>query len=151
LQNFQSSYFLLGILCIYISNVILFPSSLLSLAPPLLLWGCSTFHPPLPPPPWHFFPLHWEEELTQDHRPLLLLMPDNDILCYIWGWSHGSLHVYSLIDGLDSGSSGGFWWCCCSSYGVANPFSSFSPFSNSSFRDSVLILTVSCKHSHLYH
>ena len=36
-----------------------------------------------------------------------LLMPDNAILCYICGWSHGSLHVYSLEGGLVPESSGG--------------------------------------------
>jgi hypothetical protein len=24
-------------------------------------------------------------------------MPDNSILCYICGWSHESLHVYTLV------------------------------------------------------
>jgi hypothetical protein len=37
-------------------------------------------------------------------------------------------------------------WYCCSSYGVANPFSSFSPFSNSSIGDPV----VGCENSPLY-
>ncbi|EDM10302.1 RGD1560158 (predicted), isoform CRA_a [Rattus norvegicus] len=36
-------------------------------------------------------------------------MPDNAILCYICGWSHGSFHVYSLVDGLVPGTSGGVW------------------------------------------
>jgi hypothetical protein len=50
----------------------------------------------------------------------------------IFGWSHGSLHVYSLVGSLDPGSSGVLvGWYCCSSYGAANCFSSFSPFSNS--------------------
>ena len=34
-------------------------------------------------------------------------MSDKAILCYICSWSHGSLHVYSLVGGLVSGSSGG--------------------------------------------
>jgi hypothetical protein len=33
-------------------------------------------------------------------------MPDKAILCYIYGWSPGSLHVYSLVGGLNPGSSG---------------------------------------------
>ena len=33
-------------------------------------------------------------------------MPDKAILCYIYGWSHGSLHVYFLVSGLVPGSSG---------------------------------------------
>jgi hypothetical protein len=28
------------------------------------------------------------------------LMPDKAILCYICDWSHGSLHVYTLVDGF---------------------------------------------------
>ena len=38
----------------------------------------------------------------------LPLMLDEDILCYISSWSHGSLHVYSLVDGLVPGSYGGW-------------------------------------------
>jgi hypothetical protein len=38
------------------------------------------------------------------------LMPDKSILCYICGWSHGSLHVYSLVGGLVSGSYWGSDW-----------------------------------------
>jgi len=53
-------------------------------------------------------PLHWGNECSQD-QGLLLLMPDNAILCYICGWSHGSLHVYSWVGGLVPGSSRGFW------------------------------------------
>jgi hypothetical protein len=33
------------------------------------------------------------------------LMSNKAILCYIFGWSHESLHVYSLIGGLVPGSS----------------------------------------------
>jgi hypothetical protein len=36
-------------------------------------------------------------------------MPDKAILCYICGWSHGSLHVYSLVGGLVPGSLAGDW------------------------------------------
>jgi len=79
-------------------------------------------------------------------------MPNNAnaILCYICGWIHGSLHVYSLVGGLvpwSSGASGGWY---CSSYGVANPFNSFSPFFNSSPGVHMLSLMVSCKHFNLY-
>jgi hypothetical protein len=38
------------------------------------------------------------------------LMPDKGILCYICRWSHGSLHVYFLVDGLVPGRSGGSGW-----------------------------------------
>ena len=36
----------------------------------------------------------------------LPLMPDKAILCYICSWSHGFLHVYSLVGGLLPRSSG---------------------------------------------
>jgi hypothetical protein len=78
-------------------------------------------------------------------------MPDKAILCYICTGVHGSLHVLSLVGGLVPGISGEFgWWYCCSSYGVANPFSYFSPFSNFSIVDPVLNLMVGCKHLPLY-
>ena len=41
-------------------------------------------------------------------------------------------------------------WYCSSSYGVANPFSSFSPFSSSSIGIPVLSTMVGCKHLPLY-
>jgi hypothetical protein len=75
------------------------------------------------------------------------------ILCYICNWSHGSLHVYSLVGGLVPGSSGGgglVGWYCCSSYGVANPLSSFIFSPNSSIGVLVLSSMISCKHRHLY-
>jgi hypothetical protein len=34
-------------------------------------------------------------EPSQDQGSLLTLMPNKAILYYLWGWSHGSLHVYS--------------------------------------------------------
>jgi hypothetical protein len=53
------------------------------------------------------------------------LMPDKATLCYICGWSHGSLHKYSLVDSLVPGNSGGLdGWYYCSFYGVTNPSSS---------------------------
>jgi hypothetical protein len=76
-------------------------------------------------------------------------MPNKVILCYICGWSHGSLHVYSLVGGSVPGSSGRggqVVWYCCSFYVVASPFSSFSPFSNSSIGDSLLNPIFGCKH-----
>jgi hypothetical protein len=53
------------------------------------------------------------------------LMPDKVIFCYICSWSYGSLHVYSLVGGLEPGGSD--WLIPFSSYRIANPFSSFSP------------------------
>jgi hypothetical protein len=74
------------------------------------------------------------------------LISDKAVLCYICSWSHGHSHVYSLVDGLVSGSSGGIdllilsfvYWRC-------NPFHSLSPFPNSSIGSlgSVRWLTVS--------
>jgi hypothetical protein len=48
------------------------------------------------PPPCPGIPLHWGIEPSQDQGPLLLLMPDKAIFCYICSWSQGSLHVYFL-------------------------------------------------------
>ena len=41
-------------------------------------------------------------------------------------------------------------WYCCSSYGVANPFRSFSPSPNPSIGVTVLSPMVDCKHPHMY-
>jgi hypothetical protein len=38
---------------------------------------------------------------------LFMLMPNKASLCYIYGWSHESLHMYSLVGGLVLRSSGG--------------------------------------------
>jgi hypothetical protein len=57
----------------------------------------SPTHPLLPPHSW--IPLHWGIEPSQDQGPLLPLMPDKAILCYICDWNPGSLHVYSLVGG----------------------------------------------------
>ena len=67
---------------------------------------------PLPPAhyPWPLIPLHWGIEPSQDQGPFFPLMSDKAILCYICGWSHGSLHVYSFVHGLVPGSSGGSGW-----------------------------------------
>jgi hypothetical protein len=45
-------------------------------------------------------------ESSQDQEPLLPLMSNKSILCYICSCSHESLHVYSLVGGLVPGSSG---------------------------------------------
>jgi hypothetical protein len=37
------------------------------------------------------------------------LMSEKAILCFICSWSHGSLHLYSLVGGLVPGCSGGYW------------------------------------------
>jgi hypothetical protein len=65
-------------------------------------------HPFLPLYPG--IPLYEGIQLLQNQGLLLLLMPDKAILCYICGWSHGSLHVYSLVCGLAPGNSGASDW-----------------------------------------
>jgi hypothetical protein len=112
----------------------------------------------LPPPTLEFPYTGASIELSQDQGPLLPLMPNKAILCFMCSCSHGSLHVYSLIGGLVPGSSG--WgdclvsWYCCSSYGVANPFSYFSPLSDSSIGDPIGDLVLSpmfeCMYQPLY-
>jgi hypothetical protein len=104
-------------------------------------------HPLLPPASHPRIPLHWGIEPSQDQGPLLPFMPNKAILCYIFGWSHGSLHVYSLIDDLVLGSSGGSGWLILffPLWGC-KPFSPLSPFSNSSTGDPVLSPMVGYKH-----
>ena len=55
-------------------------------------------------------PLSWDIEPPQDQGPLLPLMPDKAILCYICSWNHGSIHLYSFVGGLVPGNSGGSGW-----------------------------------------
>jgi hypothetical protein len=70
---------------------------------------------------------------------------------YICDWSQRSLHVYSLVGGLVPRSSGVFDWLILLFFlRVANPFSSFSPFSYSSNGDPMLSPMVGCKHLLLY-
>ena len=94
----------------------------------MLLYRCSHTHLLLHPHPGIL--LHWP---SQDQGPVFPLMPDKVILCYIGSWSHGSLHVYSLVTGLElvssqeSGSLILLYFLL-----VANPFSSLSLVSSSS-------------------
>jgi hypothetical protein len=95
----------------------------------LLLWGCSSTHPPTPASK-ALIPLHWgiyqafkgprafpPIDAWQSH-PLLHMWLEP---CVLLGWC---LSPWELWGGL-------IGWYCCPSYGVANPFISFSPFSNS--------------------
>ena len=96
--------------------------------------ACPLTHP-LSPPHHPGILLLWGIEPLQEEGPPIPLIPDKAALCYVCSWSHGTLHVYSLVGGLISGSFGGgclVGWYCCSSYTVADPFSSFSPSPNSS-------------------
>jgi hypothetical protein len=81
-----------------------------------LLYHVPCFYEGVPPPthlllpPHPHIPLHWGIKSSQDQGPLLPLMIDKAILYYICGWSHGYLHVYSLVCALVPGSSGGSGW-----------------------------------------
>ena len=70
--------------------------------------GCSPTHVcPLQRPG---IPLRWGIQPPQDQGPLLPLMPDKAILCYICSWSHWPLLVSSLVDVLVPGSFRGSGW-----------------------------------------
>jgi hypothetical protein len=72
---------------------------------PLLLWGCSHTHSPTPAfPPWKSLKLghHSVSEPSQEKGPLLSLMFDKAILCYICSLSHGLLWL--IISPWE------FWW-----------------------------------------
>ena len=83
---------------------ILSPSKTLYPIPPPTASMKVIPHPLQPPRPG--IPLHWGIKPSQDQAPLLPLMSNKAILCYLCGWSHGSLHVYSLVGDLVPGSSG---------------------------------------------
>ena len=97
---------------VYISNVIPFLGPPPQTLYPILSSPSSMrVFPTNPlPPSCSRIPLYWDIKPSQNQGPLLPLMPDNVILCYLCGWSHGSLHVSSLVGGLVSGSSGGSGW-----------------------------------------
>ena len=90
-------FFLLNISFIYISSVIPFPGFPSANPHPPFSSACFYECSPQPtphtlPPPHPGIPLHWVIKPSQDQGPLLPLMPDNAILCYMCSWSHGSLH-----------------------------------------------------------
>jgi hypothetical protein len=105
-------------------------------------------HPLLPPCPGIL--LHWGIKSSQDKGPLLSLMSKKAILSYICCWSHGSLHVYSLVGGLVPWSSGCSGWVILFVLLVEKPLSSFSPFSKTSVWDTLLSPMVGCKHPPLH-
>jgi hypothetical protein len=86
---------------------------------------------------WHFPTLrHWA---LRDQRPLLPLMIVKAILCYICSWSHGSLHVYSLVGGLVPGSCWGTgWFILLFLLWGCKPLQLLGSFSSSSIGDPVL-------------
>jgi hypothetical protein len=138
---------LLDVFFIYILNVIPFPGfpykKLLSPTP----YPCPPTHPLLLP--GLGIPLQCDINPSQDQRPLLPLMTNKAILCYICGWSLESLHSYSLVESLGA-LRVLIGWSCCSSCGAANPFSSLGPFSSFTIVDLVLSLVVGWEHPPLY-
>lgn len=116
----------IGNFIFYITNVFplhSFPSTntLYHLPLPYHYKGEPPTHSPLPPqlPSIH---LCWGIEPLQDKGPPLPLVPDKEILCYIWGWSHGDPPPLFLWTGLVHVRSGGpVCWYCCSSYGGCIP------------------------------
>jgi hypothetical protein len=97
-------FFFIGyFIYLFISNVIFLPSFPF-INPTHLPLPC--FYEGAPPPtypllpPCPKIPLCWGIEPPQEQGPPLPLMPDKAILCYKCSWSYGSLHVYSLVDGL---------------------------------------------------
>jgi hypothetical protein len=69
---------------------------------------CSLTHPLLLSCPG--IPIHWDIKPSQDQGPLLSLMSNKAILCYIFGWRYEPLLVYSLVSGLVPGNSGVTGW-----------------------------------------
>jgi hypothetical protein len=84
-------------------------------------------------------------------KDLLPQMSNKAILCHLCGQSHGSLHVYSLLGGLVSGSSGEAGWLTLllCPWGC-NPPQLLQSFPNSSIGDPMLSSMVVCKHPSPY-
>jgi hypothetical protein len=124
------------------------PSPILSPPASMRVFTHLLTHSHLPPCPG--IPPHWGMEPSQDQGSLFPLMSESAILRYICSWSHGTLYVYYLVGGLVPGSAGESAWLILFYLWVANPFSSFSPFSNSSIGDPMLSPMVVCEHLPLY-
>lgn len=71
---------------------------------PLPFASMGVLHHPLL---WHpsSMPLRWTIKPPEDQEPSFPWMPDKATLCYIWSWSHESLHVHSFVVGLVPGSA----------------------------------------------
>jgi len=116
---------------------------------PLLLWGCSLIYPLLPTLlPWHFLTLGYSTltgprafpPIDVQHPLLCMRMEPGVHPCVLLRWWFSPWELRER----------GWVGCYCSSYGVANSFSSFSPFSNSSIGDLVLSSMFGCQHLPLY-
>ena len=97
----QTFTYLISFYCIFSEFTFQMLSPLPSSNP---LLHSTWFHegwPSLPRCP--VIPLYWENLSSQNQRPLLPLMPDTAILCYICNCSHVSLHVCSPLPCLFSG------------------------------------------------
>ena len=107
-------------------------------------------HPPTPMSLLWYLPT-LGHQTSHDQGPLLSLMFDKDILCYVFSWSHGSPSLFAGFvpecSGVGGGLLGSYY---CSSCKVTNPFSSFSPSSNSSTVDPIISLIVGCEHEPLF-
>ena len=100
-----SLYFLFSLLldiffiqCSFLCSVSLFTFPGLPPSTPYLYEGAPLHTQPLLPS-CPGIPLHWGIEPSQAQGLLLSLMSNKVILCHIYGQSHGSLHVYSLVGG----------------------------------------------------
>jgi hypothetical protein len=83
--------------------------------------------------------------------PLLPLMSNKAILCYICSWSHESHHMYSLVGGLVPGISGrSGWFILLFLLWGCKPLKLLGPFSSSAIGDPVLSPMVGCEHPLLY-
>jgi hypothetical protein len=138
-------FFLGGGFFIYISNVIPFPSpspeTPYSISLPLFLWGCSPTHTPTPGSlPWNS-PILGHGAFTGPRASPAIDDPQGYPLLHMWlePWIPPCVFSVWWFSPWELGVGGGVmvdWYC--SSCGVAIPFRSFSPFSNSSTGDPVL-------------
>ena len=116
---------------------------------PLLLWACSPTHQH--PCPCSGICLHWDTKLhmTKDLSSHWCLTRTSSAMylagamvplfvCWLRPW---------VLWGEGGGLLGSYY---CSSCKITNPFSSFSPSSNSSTVDPIISLIVGCEHEPLF-
>jgi hypothetical protein len=150
--------FLLDIFFNFISFNYMLPLSWFPLQKTPITFSSPCFCDGVPPPthplllPCPDVPWHWGIKPSQDQEPLVptdvqqghallhMQLEPSIPRCLLFGrW----FNPWELWGGLVG-------WYCCSSYGIANPFSSFSSFSNSSIGDPVLSPMVGWKHHPRY-
>jgi hypothetical protein len=107
-------------------------------------WCLHPISPPLhykrvlPHPPTHpsSIPFLWSIKPSQDQAHHFPLTPDKAVLCYMCvcggGGADWPMYAFWLVASSLRVLRGLVSWYCCSSYGVAIPFSFFSPSPNSS-------------------